>query len=426
MFKAMTKRIFTLLVCLCMMILGLPAGVLALDESGASVIQAAKVAAAEADPPTEAEAVAPFLEGGDESPVLSAEHVNPLYADLYSAADPYGVSMLAETESVVIPDAEASFAEDEKDALAAFMREKALARATDMCFTYISDDYTKTEATSGAAVQLAYDFWSAMCAHTGVPTEGDALLWQYGTWALKCKVISLSNAVKYVFYYYNITFYTTAEQEEILASKVEEILAALALEGKSDYEKLCSIYDYVTANVSYDSEHLYDASYKLKHTAYAALCNGTAVCQGYALAIYRLCLESGIDCRLVPGISNGQNHGWNILQLGDLYYHVDATWDAGKSEYVYFLKGSETLSGHTSDEKLGTEKVLGLHSVSPDDFDIRDQNGSGELEAVDLVLLMKRLVGVPFERYISTPDINGDGLLDVLDVIRLSAALAKI
>lgn len=419
MFKAMTKKIFTLLVCLCMMISGLPAGALALDESGASVIQAAKSVIAETDFSVETADASFLLDSADEVVVLSAEHTNPLYAD------PYGVMPITESGEVVIPESEASFAEDETDALASFMREKALARAADMCFTYVSDDYTKAEAASGAAVQLAYDFWAEMCAHTGVSTEGDALLWQYGTWALKCKVISLNDAVRYVFYYYNITFYTTVEQEEILSSKVSEILADLALEGKSDYEKLCSIYGYVTANVSYDSAHLNDVNYKLKHTAYAALCNGTAVCQGYALAIYRLCLDSGIDCRLVPGISNGQKHGWNILQLGDLYYHVDATWDAGKDEYVYFLKGDESISGHTASEELGTDKVLSLYAVSPDDFDICDQNGSGELEAGDLVLLMKRLVDVPFERYISTPDINGDGLVDVLDVIHLATVLSE-
>lgn len=59
------------------------------------------------------------------------------------------------------------------------------------------------------------------------------------------------------------------------------------------------------ANVKYDYENLDDTDYKLKYTAYAALLNGTAVCQGYANLLYRMALEAGIDARFISGLGNG-------------------------------------------------------------------------------------------------------------------------
>ncbi len=69
-------------------------------------------------------------------------------------------------------------------------------------------------------------------------------------------------------------------------------------EGKTDYEIIRDVYAYICEHVTYDNIHVNDASYKLAHTAYAALVNGTAVCQGYAVLLYRMLMEQGIDCRI--------------------------------------------------------------------------------------------------------------------------------
>ena len=80
--------------------------------------------------------------------------------------------------------------------------------------------------------------------------------------------------------------------------------------------------------MEYDYTNLNDDNYKLKYTAYAAMCNGTAVCQGYSNLLYRMLLEAGVDCRIISGIGVSGGHAWNIVRLGDLYYNVDATWDS--------------------------------------------------------------------------------------------------
>ena len=61
-------------------------------------------------------------------------------------------------------------------------------------------------------------------AHTGVPTEGDYLAWQYAGWSTKCKSRTLSSGKKE----YNVTitmqYYTTAEQEATVTTEVERLL----------------------------------------------------------------------------------------------------------------------------------------------------------------------------------------------------------
>ena len=112
-------------------------------------------------------------------------------------------------------------------------------------------------------------------------------------------------------------------------------------EGKTDYEIIRDVYAYICEHVTYDNIHVNDASYKLAHTAYAALVNGTAVCQGYAVLLYRMLMEQGIDCRIMAGEGNGGAHAWNIAKIGQQYYYLDATWDAGTSSHTeWFLKGS--------------------------------------------------------------------------------------
>lgn len=63
-------------------------------------------------------------------------------------------------------------------------------------------------------------------------------------------------------------------------------------------------------------------------TAYSALYNGEAVCQGYAQLIYRILKQLGISVRVIPGYGKDKtvHHGWNIVKLGDYYYNLDATW----------------------------------------------------------------------------------------------------
>ena len=183
------------------------------------------------------------------------------------------------------------------------------------------------------------------------PTGGDYLRYQYGGAWMSGSILGSEFTINYT-----MTYYDTAEQENEVDEAVAEVLTELNLDGKEEDYKIARIYDYITSHVVYDYANLHDNEYFLKHTAYAALINGTAVCQGYALLFYRLCLEAGVEARIIAGTggtsSNSGPHAWNIVKIGSDYYNIDSTWDAGESpsNYSYFLRGSTEFSRDHSRE----------------------------------------------------------------------------
>ena len=120
--------------------------------------------------------------------------------------------------------------------------------------------------------------------------------------------------------------YTMSAQEAQQASRQVQAAAARilqGLEGLSEYEIEKRIHDALVSVVTYDTTQQKDYI----HTLYGALVNGEAVCDGYARAFQYLLYQVGIPCLLVTGESLGENHAWNIVEIGGQYYQVDVTWD---------------------------------------------------------------------------------------------------
>ena len=205
--------------------------------------------------------------------------------------------------------------------------------------------------------EYTYDLAENFGKHDGVGSHGDYIEWQLGS-------IEWSYFVSGAYGYaeYTPEYYTTAAQEAEVDARSAQILASLGINGKSEYEKVKAIYDYICANVTYDNEHLKTPDYDLQYTCYAAMISGTSVCQGYALMFYRLCLDAGVDARIYAASSaSGTGHAWNIVKIGDTYYFADTTWDAGQTKYKYFLKGTEDFSNHS--EYSNNESSFRLSSL---------------------------------------------------------------
>ena len=285
-------------------------------------------------------------------------YINPLYAGIVSQDE---LQQEPDTHRVLYSDPEYA---DTTEEAGAVLRAGMKARSETVKVCLKTETYDGNQETIKA---LMRDIGTAALRHTGVPTEGDYLMWQYGGW--NCKASGTTDDSGYYWTFtYTITYYTTAEQEEEMDEAVTSLLDQLDLPGQTDYQKIRTIYDYICRHVSYDRSHLGDSSYKRQFTAYAALMDGTAVCQGYALLFSRLALETGIDTRLIPGVSHGENHGWNIVVLNDLYYNADTTWDSEKSEYEYFLKSQETFKDHTRDTEYDTDVFHSAYPMSGTDY----------------------------------------------------------
>ena len=79
------------------------------------------------------------------------------------------------------------------------------------------------------------------------------------------------------------------------------------------------VHDALVSRVAYD----YDDVSLYGHSAYGALVEGAAVCDGYAKA-YKYLLDL---CGIESSVVSSYVHAWNILCLEGRYYETDATWD---------------------------------------------------------------------------------------------------
>lgn len=119
--------------------------------------------------------------------------------------------------------------------------------------------------------------------------------------------------------------------------------------GMTDLEKALVLHDYLVVNCGYNWAVATgkEAADMTVYSAYGALVDRDAVCQGYALAYKLLLSKAGISAITVS--SNAMNHMWNLVSLGGEWYHVDATWDdpvpnfEGRCLHSYFLMSDETM-----------------------------------------------------------------------------------
>lgn len=214
--------------------------------------------------------------------------------------------------------------------------------------------------------------WNNAFAETTNPDEGDYLYWQMSSMAASYNALmrkEKGSNTYYTKYTINVDYFISLEQEQMLTQELNIINESFGFtETTTDYEKVKTIYDYICHNVTYDY-----SDNNMKFTAYAAVTTGKSVCQGYATLFYRLAKMQGISSRVIAGHGTNTDvyHGWNIVKLGNLYYNVDATWDAANYKlghpYEYFLKG-DGFEDHTRTDDYKTKKFYATYPMAADDY----------------------------------------------------------
>ena len=250
-----------------------------------------------------------------------------------------------------------------------YLRERMVGRSQ---YNDIPLRVSKTDVPGEAEMEaLILGMLALATAHTGVGNEGDYLLWQ-----LKTAEYSAEYTEKDGYYYldirYQFGYYTSyISEESYVSQQVKAIIDGFGFtESTDDYTKILSIYSFVCDTVAYDYDHLEDEKYTAHFTAFAALRDGKAVCLGYAALMYRLLLEAGIDCRIIAGYDaeTGVEHAWNIVQLGDVYYNLDSTWDAGYVDYAYFLKNQASFADHIRETAYDSQDFHTLYPMASQNY----------------------------------------------------------
>ncbi len=160
-------------------------------------------------------------------------------------------------------------------------------------------------------------------------------------------------------YIYN----TTCEQERWVDEKIAEICGEVgelgAYRNASDYEKVMACVNYIQNHVSYIGTT--DGFY---HTAYSALHEGKATCEGYSLLLYRLLREFGIQNRILSTVDTEAAHGFNIVLLEGNYYYCDVLSNV-------ILKGRQNVTHAQFDTLYSSNEFANaiLNRISQTDYE---------------------------------------------------------
>jgi hypothetical protein len=120
-----------------------------------------------------------------------------------------------------------------------------------------------------------------------------------------------------------LTFRYNSGDTKAMQKKLDDRLREAVKDApENDYAKIKYIHDTIVKNCDFDE------TAKNANSAYGALIDGKAQCEGYAFAFGLMAKKLGFECVTVTGTSDkGVTHAWNKVFAEGNWYNVDCTWD---------------------------------------------------------------------------------------------------
>ena len=173
-------------------------------------------------------------------------------------------------------------------------------------------------------------------AFNGLLNDHPEIFWHNNTYEIK-----VTNNTEYSLKLgFSMSKITRDQKRQHLNAKIEEIINET--HHLTDSEKELYFYNYLCNNTAYSL-----ANNQNVYTAFGALYENVAVCEGYAKAMQLLCNAANIECLLVRGTVENNLHVWNLVNLCDGWYEVDVTLsDRGETgiNYLYFNATTAEIS----------------------------------------------------------------------------------
>ncbi|MGN0691829.1 MAG: transglutaminase domain-containing protein [Oscillospiraceae bacterium] len=116
-------------------------------------------------------------------------------------------------------------------------------------------------------------------------------------------------------YYYARSSIPRRRQE--LEKAADNILVGMK-DSWSDVQKALYLHDRIAVNTEYNIDNEI-------RSAYEVLVNKNGLCVAYSMAYKYLMDRAGVGCICV--LSTEMGHCWNMVNIGESWYHVDTTWD---------------------------------------------------------------------------------------------------
>lgn len=176
--------------------------------------------------------------------------------------------------------------------------------------------------------------------------------------------------------------FQSKEDIDIALTEIEKVKLYFVQNKKASvYENIKLVHDYLVESIDYDESLSMDNIYNL----YGAIVNRECVCEGYSKAFKYLMDSIDIPAVIIIGTAtnsedNTEGHAWNYVQINDVWYGIDCTWDDpiimgpgiinNSHKYKYFLKGELSLNETHKPVGQFTEngKIFELPKLSENDF----------------------------------------------------------
>lgn len=161
--------------------------------------------------------------------------------------------------------------------------------------------------------------------------------------------------------------------------EVRELTERITGDCTNDMQKARAIYDWLTANIRYDSVEWANIvrggdSYTHDHSPLAVLERGTTVCTGYAGLFDAMCASAGLDSTFLIGNVRGYRgteddelvsrvkHAWSAVKIDGEWNLLDATWGAvqegespeeasARADYYFLTPPSQMVYDHLPEEE---------------------------------------------------------------------------
>lgn len=132
----------------------------------------------------------------------------------------------------------------------------------------------------------------------------------------------------------------TDEKDIFVLETVKKVIDEVITDDMTDYEKEKAIYDWQVCYTSYDNSGIgaIGEADRYSHMPYGVLKYHQAICVGQATTfkLFMSCLD--IECKIIHSVVEGE-HAWNLVKIGDSWYHVDVLFDGGSGTapaYTFF------------------------------------------------------------------------------------------
>lgn len=171
----------------------------------------------------------------------------------------------------------------------------------------------------------------------------------------RCSIVT--NAFQTAF---SVEYSVTKDEYAVMKAELDEVcngvIASLS-DPEDDWQTELEIHDYIVGNCEYTLSE----NGGMQSTAYGALVEGSAACEGYSKAAKMLFDLVGIRSGVVSGTAKNDDgemspHMWNAVEINGTFYHLDCTWDDPVSDdgsenktYFYFNVDDENMSITHSD-----------------------------------------------------------------------------